>query len=422
MRQGRLPGPCARTRWALSSVDLVLTPACNLRCAYCYQAVRRAGQMRWPVAKASLVRLLESGSRLRHVCLTGGEPLLAAPLVRRIVRHVRAAEPASRPIRVDLLTNGTLLDDRMAAFLAGHDVGLQLSMDGVPAAQTLRGSWTYSRLDGLVDQLATRHPHWFRRRVSVAITLTPPTVRHLAESFEYLLAKDVREISVAAALGPSRGWRSGSLEELDRAFELVFSASLAHYRKTGRVPLTLFRKTVEYPAEPSQPMCGIAGGSKIVVDADGEVYGCHPAIPSFMRRPAPLLRKVAAAMRLGRIADPHPESALPAFRKALDATGLFGPRDRFLSALGPCRTCSYLGRCAVCPLSIAYAPGARSPLRVPDFVCALSRTALKYRDRFPARALALPPALPRDLLKSVHLAVRRWPGRPATSEGEHRHD
>jgi len=410
VNRGRAGGRAARAPWALSSVDLVVTPACNLRCAYCYQAVRRPGRMPWPVAKASLVRLLESRSRLRQVCMTGGEPLLAAPLVRRIVRFVRTHEPARRRLRVDVISNGTLLDDRLAAFLAMHGVGLQISMDGVMAAQALRGAWTYARLDALLERLGSRQPRWFRRRVSVAITLTPATVPHLAESFAYLLSKDVREISVAPALGAARGWRRARMAELDREFGRVFSASLAHRRRTGRVPLTLFRKTVEDQAHPSQPLCGITGGSKIVVDADGRVYGCHPAIPSFMTRPSPLLENVAAAMSLGGISDLDPEDALPAFREALDATGLFGPRGRLVSSLGACRSCAYLGRCAVCPLSIAYAPGARNPRRVPGFACAFSRTALKYRDRFPPRAPSSPDGPPADLLKRLDRALRLAPG------------
>lgn len=420
MNRVQAAGRSVRVPWALSAVDLVLTPACNLRCAYCYQTARRSGRMPWPVAKSSIVRLLESRSRPRQVCLTGGEPLLAAPLVRRVVRFIRATEPARHRVRLDVITNGTLLDDRMAAFLAAHDVGLQISMDGVPAAQALRGAWTYARLDALLDRLGSRQPHWFRRRVSVAITLTPATVRHLAESFEYLVSKDVREISVAPALGAARGWRSGRLAELDRELGRVFSASLAHRRKTGRVPLTLFRKTVEHHAHPSQPMCGITGGSKIVVDVDGRAYGCHPAIPSFITRPSPLLEKVAAAMSLGTISDLNPEDALPAFREALDATGLFGPRGRLVSPLGACRSCQYVGRCAVCPLSIAYAPGARNPRRVPGFACAFNRTALRYRDRFPPRVPSPSAWAPFDALTRLSQAVGLAPGR-RTTEGEHRH-
>jgi len=406
--------------WDLATVDLVVSAACNLRCAYCYQVVKRPGQLPWPAAKAAVALLLKSRSRVRRLVLTGGEPLLAISLVRRIIRHVRAAGPAGRAVSLDLLTNGTLLDDGMAAFFARNRVGLQISMDGVMEAQCLRGAWTFARLDALLDQLRTRQPRWFRQRVSVAVTLVPASISHLAESVEYLLAKGVREIAVSPAIGPSRGWRQARLAELDDQFSRVFRGSLAHYERTGRVPLTIFRKAVDFPASPSQPLCAIANGSKVVVNADGHVYGCPPAIPAMLSRPGALLRRVSAAMHLGTVTDPDLASRLPAYRRALAESGLFGPRGDLTSSAGPCRSCRYLGHCVVCPLSIAHAPGARDPKRVPGFICAFSRISLKYRDRFPSQVFAAPPPRAGRHLEKPRSSAARPVRQPSAGRGANR--
>jgi len=390
--RGSAKGCAGQPPWRLDAVDLVLTAACNLRCVYCYQATKRPGRMRWPIARAALGRLLESREGAGRLCLTGGEPLLAAPLVRRVVRHVRSRGPSTRRIGISLLTNGTLLDERMIRFLAANDVAVQISMDGVAAAQALRGAWTFGALDALFGRLAARHPRWFRRRVSVAITLTPAAVRHFAQSIEYLLSRGIREIGVAPALGVSPTRRRRWLTELDRQFRRVLAASLAHAKRTGRVPLRLFRTPFAFRADPSDPMCGLADGFRVSVDVDGRVYGCPLAVPRFGSRISPILRRASAAMLMGRIEDPGLPEALPAYGDALRATGVFGPRGSMRSFRGLCRSCRYLDRCAICPLSIAYAPGARSPTRVPDFACAFSWAALRYRDRFSSEALRLVPA------------------------------
>ncbi|MFO7691812.1 MAG: hypothetical protein R6V57_01885, partial [Vicinamibacterales bacterium] len=110
---------------------------------------------------------------------------------------------------------------------------------------------------------------------------------------------------------------------------------------------------------------------------------CPPLVGSALDQPAGLLRAASDAMRIGDVTDPHLGGRLPAYRDALAATGLFGPREGGCSSYGACRDCAYLGYCGVCPLSIALLPGASDPERVPDFICAFTRASLKYRHRFP---------------------------------------
>ena len=49
-----------------------------------------------------------------------------------------------------LTTNGTLLGDDLLAFLADHDVRLDISFDGVLAAQEVRGAGSFPTLDRLL--------------------------------------------------------------------------------------------------------------------------------------------------------------------------------------------------------------------------------------------------------------------------------
>jgi uncharacterized protein len=63
--------------------------------------------------------------------LSGGEPTLEPALLRRCVEYLRSAAPPGFAVDCSLATNGTLVDDDLLAFLADHDVGLDLSFDGV---------------------------------------------------------------------------------------------------------------------------------------------------------------------------------------------------------------------------------------------------------------------------------------------------
>ena len=369
--------------WPVESLFLVLTRSCNLRCTYCDNRPRPPARMERPTIEAAVQRLWAGGRRDVRLLFTGGEPLLEYPLLRQTIGFARSTRPPGRTVSFDLLTNGTLLREEHIAFLAKHRVSVQISLDGREPAQRLRGARTFARLDALVTRLRERHRAWFQHRVSAAVTLVPETVAHLADSIDYLLGRGFTELAVAPAMGDIHGWQEGLLPLLDDQFARVYRSSLEHYRRTGLVPVTLFREVSSSPQPPSSPLCGIANGNMAVVDVDGQVYGCSTVIGSALAASTGLLRTAANAMRIGHISDRGLPARLPGYRKALGATGLFGRRDGNRSSHGACRDCAYLRYCSVCPLSIALAPGAEDPTQVPDFMCAFNRVALKHRKRFP---------------------------------------
>ena len=224
------------------------------------------------------------------------------------------------------------------------------------------------------------------RHVSVAATITPGNVRHLAGSVEYLMSTGVRTIRIAPAMGLRSGWNDANLRALAAQFRVVADLALPYYRRTGRVPLGVFRAASVRAADPSLPMCGIANGTEAVVDVDGQVYACSPVLPVFGVPAPPLLGRASRAMRLGNVANPRLGERLASSFEAVRATGLFGPRGDLRASRGPCRACRYAGDCVVCPLTIAYEPGNADPRRVPDSICAFNRAALAGRERFQRRA------------------------------------
>jgi uncharacterized protein len=111
---------------------------CNLRCDYCFfleKSELYPGselRMRDEVAEA-FVRQTIAAQQVPFVTLAwqGGEPtLMGLDFFRRALEVERAALPEGWAVERTIQTNGTLLDDEWAAFLAEHDVLVGLSMDG----------------------------------------------------------------------------------------------------------------------------------------------------------------------------------------------------------------------------------------------------------------------------------------------------
>ena len=119
MTQGLIRTPLA--------VDLAITHMCNLRCKYCSHFTG-AGDVGADLEGDEWLRFFEELSRyaVLYVTLQGGEPFCRKDLAR-IIKGIVANR-----MRFDILTNGTLITDDMAAFLAstGRCDNVQVSIDG----------------------------------------------------------------------------------------------------------------------------------------------------------------------------------------------------------------------------------------------------------------------------------------------------
>jgi SynChlorMet cassette radical SAM/SPASM protein ScmE len=126
------------------SVDLLITGRCNLRCKYCSHFTS-AGDVEGDLPTEEWLRFLDELGRcaVMDVCLQGGEPFVREDLKELILRIVRNG------MRFSILTNGTLVTEEMAAFLAStrRCDHVQVSIDGSVAEthDICRGEGNFAR-------------------------------------------------------------------------------------------------------------------------------------------------------------------------------------------------------------------------------------------------------------------------------------
>ncbi len=109
-----------------------------MRCAYCYYLGKErlfpAGTLRMPedlLEKYIAQRFEASPGPNTHFEWHGGEPtLLGLDYFRTITRLQRKHKPAGRALSNGLQTNGLLIDDEWAEFLAQEGFSVGLSLDG----------------------------------------------------------------------------------------------------------------------------------------------------------------------------------------------------------------------------------------------------------------------------------------------------
>ena len=112
---------------------LSLTHDCNLACRYCYGGKKSRRDMSLETAQRIVDFALRITPPNKHIAFSffGGEPLLRFDLMVEIVRYIRSRQAPDGPtLSLNITSNGTLLTDRVLAFLAQEEIDLCVSVDG----------------------------------------------------------------------------------------------------------------------------------------------------------------------------------------------------------------------------------------------------------------------------------------------------
>ena len=147
------------------SLEIEITSRCNLRCRYCYFFNNPAVDYREMSTNEWLKFFDELGSLgIMQVTLAGGEPFIRDDLPQLLAGIVR------NKMRFALLSNGTLIEDKIAAFIAGTGRCdyVQVSVDG-SCAQTHDSCRGVGSFDRAICGIQTLQRHGVKQAVRVTI-------------------------------------------------------------------------------------------------------------------------------------------------------------------------------------------------------------------------------------------------------------
>jgi SynChlorMet cassette radical SAM/SPASM protein ScmE len=166
------------------TLDIEITARCNLRCRYCYFFNNPAVDYSELPTDEWLTFFAELGSLgVMNVTLAGGEPFIRDDLPVLLEGIVR------NRMRFSLLSNGTLINDEIAAFIAStrRCEYVQVSVDGSCAEthDSCRGKGSF---DGAICGIHTLQRH--RVNLAVRVTIHRNNVNDL-ENIAHLLLEEL---------------------------------------------------------------------------------------------------------------------------------------------------------------------------------------------------------------------------------------
>jgi uncharacterized protein len=308
---------------------------CNMNCGYCYYlgADSRGENTRMSGALLEVfIRryIEESPGPVVPFTWHGGEPALAGlDFFRLAVELQKRYLPEGWKCWNNLQTNGTLLDDEWAAFLAENRFDVGLSVDGTPELhdryrKDKGGSGTYERAVTAVRLLQDRGI-----QPDLLCTVTAATAKEPLAVYRALRELGTGWIQFIPIVRKTPGGEltpeSVDGEGYGRFLCEIFDEWL--FNDIGKTEVQLFAETARVRSGKLAALCWMAPmcGRVLIVERDGGVYACdHYVTPEY---------------RLGDIA----ESGLASL---VDSPGQrrFGA-DKFDTLPKQCHKCKWLPLC-----------------------------------------------------------------------------
>lgn len=240
-----------------------ITYACNLRCVHCLSSSGRRQPAELTTAEAR--RLIDEWAALKvfYINVGGGEPMIRGDFFELMDYSL------ARGIGVKFSTNGHLIDDAAAAWIAARDyLDVQISLDGATAETNdpVRGAGSHDSARRAMERLA-------RHRVPFKINAT--VTRHNFPEIEALAALAQR---YGAELRLTRLRPTGRGREVWEALRPTAAQNQRLYQWLLIHPEVPTGDSFFHLSAHGQPLDGLnlCGAGRIVccVDPVGEVYAC----------------------------------------------------------------------------------------------------------------------------------------------------
>ena len=260
-----------------------ISDACNLRCDYCFNALKKNKSLRIETILDYLVKCFNAfpNKEKYYVDLSGkGEPLLFLQEILEIKKFCDAkSNEINREILVQFVCNGTLLDEITASILQKNGILFGVSLDGNEMVhnkhrKTKDGKPTYQ---AIINNVKNIQHHEY---VGVACTLTKDvfslkeSILELSKIFNTISYKPCRDCDFSIDSKTIESWNYSYDELVTFLLKESIRGNLKYIKilLNGEDYLGKFIKRI-FLGQRCIIRCD-AGIGRFALDEDGKIYAC----------------------------------------------------------------------------------------------------------------------------------------------------
>ena len=257
-------------------VTLYVTRDCNMDCLYCYAGAKRPQQMSQQTAEKSVMLTLENSKIFPSIRFFGGEPLLKWALVKHVVDFTLTEAKKRRLLpSFSIATNGILLEEEHLCFFEKHNVGVGISIDGLPVVhdrnrRTMEGGPSFD--------LVIKKFKLFRDRdirYSIELVADPTTICDLASSVRFLV-KELGVPFIIISVNVFAEWPTNYRCILKEQFEAIGEFYLERFNQGEPFEIDAINNKINVILRGGYNMDRVCklGSNEVVVVPDGRIYSC----------------------------------------------------------------------------------------------------------------------------------------------------
>ncbi len=265
----------------VNKLRLNVVEQCNMRCTYCYiDHESKVKAMTSSKAKEIISKfyenLLKHGRSTGIVRYFGGEPMINWRCIKESILH--AEELNDVDFEYVINTNGVLVDEKKAEFLAKYRIGVALSIDGIGDVNDKNrvfrnGRGTFEAVDEALDVfLENQCP------VGVEVTLSNDNLHYINEITDYISEKQAKhKCLVPIGLQSLCMNEKEGLDDIPSGEKAEIIMQSMRYGSSKNVDM--FGGMVSFPwktftgARRLGAYCGAIGG-EISVNSNGDIDPC----------------------------------------------------------------------------------------------------------------------------------------------------
>lgn len=276
----------------MPAISLLIKPAsgnCNLHCKYCFyndvaknREKKSYGLMSYETLEIIVKKAFEYTDNMVGFAFQGGEPTLAGLDFYKNLISLQEKYNIKR-IRVNnsIQTNGMLIDDKWAEFLAKSNFLVGLSLDGPKEIHDLNridinGIGSYKKIEETIESF-----NKYKIEYNILSVVTKSVARHIEKIYKYYSKSGfdyLQFIPCLDELGEEAGNNLYSLtpelygEFLKKLFDLWYADINSGKRKSIR----MFDNILQILLGMHPESCDMSGycSANLVVEADGSCYPC----------------------------------------------------------------------------------------------------------------------------------------------------
>lgn len=271
----------------LRGVTLEVTKKCNFRCTYCfvdyfsYKGKKgTSSDMSLHVAKKAIDFLINNAKINEHnsieICFFGGEPLLNWSLIEYAVKYANYHTNGSEmEVLYSIITNGSLVNQKIASFLKENRVKVSVSLDGPQylndkTRKYADGKGTFNETVKGINTLISAG-----NEITVLTTLSNKNIDLLNFNFvDFLISLGVRNWGLN--LEDVKSMLNSEIKDI--AQKLVTLSNYALKRKLNTAGMWF--KPIYNMMNVKKSYCMSGEGAFVSIGLDGKIYSCSRTVNS----------------------------------------------------------------------------------------------------------------------------------------------